>query len=272
VRKREASLRDRSGETAAWRSRPARAGGTVASVIIRIGTSGYGYKEWKGSFYPADLKDAKMLAYYATKLATVEINYTFRQMPTEALLTKWAGDVPDDFRFVLKAPERITHRARLKDAREPTEQLVRVSRVMGPKLGALLFQLPPHAKKDVAVLATFLQELRAMNAPPAAFEFRHPSWHEDDALACLREHGAALCMAETDESAVGGDDLEAPLVSTAPWSYLRLRRTNYTASELAAWAQRVRAQPWTHVYVFLKHEDEGKAGAFALKLREILAV
>ena len=214
-----------------------------------------------------------MLAFYATKLPrTVEINYTFRRLPTEeALLTKWGNDVPDDFTFVLKAPEKITHRAKLKDAREVTEHFVNVARTLGPKLGALLFQLPPHAKKDVGVLATFLADLRAMSGPRAAFEFRHPSWHEPDALACLKEHGAALCMAETDDTAAGADDLEAPLVATASWSYLRLRRTDYTVPELEAWAKRVRAQPWERAFVFMKHEDEGKAGAFALKLKEILA-
>ncbi len=235
---------------------------------VDVGTSGYGYKEWKGSFYPADLRDAKMLAYYATKLTTVEINYTFRRMPTEALLAKWAGDVPADFTFVLKAPERITHRARLRDAREPTETFVRVAKTLGPRLGAVLFQLPPNAKKDVAVLDAFLADLAAMGGPRAAFEFRHPSWLEEDALACLRARGAALCMAETDDSAAS-DDLGAPIVSTADWGYLRLRRTDYSDAELRAWTKRVRAQPWERAFVFLKHEDEGKGGAFAVKLRAL---
>ena len=235
---------------------------------VDVGTSGYGYKEWKGSFYPADLKDRQMLSYYARKLSTVEINYTFRRMPTEALLAKWAGDVPEGFTFVLKAPERITHRAKLEGAREPTEHFVRVARTLGGKLGAVLFQLPPHAKKNVAVLTTFLDELRAMDAPPAAFEFRHPSWLDADALDALRAHGAALCMAETDEATAGDGDLDAPLVATASWSYLRLRRTDYNDAELEAWAKRVRAQPWERAFVFLKHEDEGKAGAFALEIEE----
>jgi uncharacterized protein YecE (DUF72 family) len=239
---------------------------------IDVGTSGYGYKEWKGSFYPADLKDAKMLAYYATKLSTVEINYTFRRMPTESLLTKWAGDVPGGFTFVLKAPERITHRAKLKDAGESTAMFVNTARTMGEKLGALLFQLPPYFKKDTAVLRAFLGELKDLGAPRAAFEFRHPSWLEDDVLAALEEHGAALCMAETDETVAGTDDLDAPLITTAAWSYLRLRRTDYTDAELEAWAKRVKAQPWERAFVFMKHEDEGKAGAFALKLRAILGV
>jgi uncharacterized protein YecE (DUF72 family) len=202
----------------------------------------------------------------------VEINYTFRRMPTPKLLEGWASQVAHapEFTFVLKAPERITHRAKLKDAGETTDAFVSASKTLGPRLGALLFQLPPYAKKDVAVLRTFLTELKE-DAKHAAFEFRHPSWHEDDALAALREHGAALCLAESDDSAAGGDELEAPLVSTADWGYLRLRRTDYSDADLAAWSKRIHAQPWKRVFVFLKHEDEGKGAAFAMKLRQILA-
>jgi uncharacterized protein YecE (DUF72 family) len=240
-------------------------------VQIDIGTSGYGYKEWIGSFYPEGTKAKGMLAYYATKLATVEINYTFRRMPTAALLEGWATQVAHapSFTFVLKAPERITHRAKLKDARETTDAFVSASKALGPRLGALLFQLPPYAKKDVATLTTFLQDLED-DARRAAFEFRHPSWHEEDALAVLRAHGAALCLSESDDTAAG-DELGAPLVSTADWSYLRLRRTDYTDADLAAWSKRLHAQPWKRAFVFLKHEDEGKGAAFAMKLREILA-
>jgi uncharacterized protein YecE (DUF72 family) len=237
---------------------------------IQIGTSGYGYKEWIGSFYPEGTKPKGMLAYYATKLTSVEINYTFRRMPTPALLEGWAAQVahaPDGFTFVLKAPERITHRAKLKDARDTTEAFVSAAKTLGPRLGALLFQLPPYAKKDVATLATFLQDLKD-DARRAAFEFRHPSWHEDDALAVLRAHGAALCLSESDDTAAG-DELEAALVSTADWSYLRLRRTDYSDADLMAWSKRLRAQPWTRAFVFLKHEDEGKGAAFAMKLRAI---
>ena len=240
--------------------------------MMWVGTSGYNYPEWKGSVYPSELPTAKMLPYYAERFPTVEINYTFRRMPTEALLTKWGNDVGAGFTFVLKAPERITHRAKLKEAHEATELFVKTSKVLGDKLGALLFQLPPYFKKDVALLASFLSELRAIDAPRAAFEFRHPSWLEDDALAALKEHGAALCMAETDETVAGTDDLDAPLITTTTWSYLRLRRTDYTDAELEAWAKRVKAQPWERAFVFMKHEDEGKAGAFALKLRAILGV
>ncbi|MGO8997317.1 MAG: DUF72 domain-containing protein [Polyangiaceae bacterium] len=236
---------------------------------IDIGTSGYGYKEWIGTFYPDGLKAKAMLGYYATKLSTVEINYTFRRMPTPKLLEGWASQVPESFTFVLKAPERITHRAKLKDARDTTQAFVTAAKTLGPRLGALLFQLPPYAKKDVGVLRTFLEDLRG--GPLAAFEFRHPSWLEDDALAALREHGAALCLSESDDS-VAGDELRAPLISTADWGYLRLRRTDYSDADLAAWGERLRAQSWSRVFVFLKHEDSGKGPVFAAKLREVLGV
>jgi uncharacterized protein YecE (DUF72 family) len=245
--------------------------GTFAPLmLLHIGTSGYGYKEWVGTFYPAGLKPKAMLAHYATKLDTVEINYTFRRMPTAALLSGWAAQVPESFTFVLKAPERITHRAKLKDAREPTQAFVTAAQTLGPRLGALLFQLPPYAKKDVGVLRTFLEDLRG--GPRAAFEFRHPSWLEDDALAALREHGAALCLSESDDTAAGADELEAPLIATADWGYLRLRRTDYSDADLVAWGKRLRAQPWSRAFVFLKHEDAGKGPIFAAKLRDILGI
>jgi uncharacterized protein YecE (DUF72 family) len=237
-------------------------------VRIDIGTSGYGYKEWIGSFYPVGTKAKGMLAYYASQLLTVEINYTFRRMPTTKLLEGWSTQVPDDFTFILKAPERITHRAKLKDVREMAQSFVSISQTLGPKLGALLFQLPPHAKKEVETLRTFLEDIKG--GPRVAFEFRHPSWMDEDALDTLRSYGAALCLSESDDK-TAGDELEAPLVSTADWSYLRLRRTDYSDADLVAWGKRLRAQAWTRAFVFLKHEDEGKGAAFARRLREILA-
>ncbi|HEY2518130.1 MAG TPA: DUF72 domain-containing protein [Polyangiaceae bacterium] len=236
---------------------------------IQIGTSGYGYKEWLGSFYPKALKPKAMLAYYATKLSTVEINYTFRRMPTVPLLEGWAKQVPETFTFVLKAPERITHRAKLKDVAETAHTFVTTAQTLGPRLGALLFQLPPYAKKDVGVLKSFLEGIQG--GPPAAFEFRHPSWLDEDALDTLRAYGAALCLSESDEQHAG-DELAAPLVSTADWGYLRLRRTDYTDADLAAWGERLRAQTWSRVFVFLKHEDEGKGPLFAAKLKTALGL
>jgi uncharacterized protein YecE (DUF72 family) len=238
-------------------------------VEIQIGTSGYGYKEWLGSFYPAGLKPKAMLAFYATRLSTVEINYTFRRMPTPKLLEGWATQVPASFTFVLKAPERITHRAKLKDAVETTRAFVSAAETLGPRLGALLFQLPPYAKKDTGVLAEFLAGLKG--GPRVAFEFRHPSWLDDDSLALLRAHGAALCLSESDDTHAG-DELNAPLISTTDWGYLRLRRTDYTDADLAAWSERLRAQAWSRAFVFLKHEDEGKGPLFAAKLKTALGL
>ncbi len=234
---------------------------------IDIGTSGYGYKEWIGTFYPPGLKPKAMLAHYATKLSTVEINYTFRRMPTAALLAGWAAQVPESFTFVLKAPERITHRAKLKDAQEPTRSFLSAAHTLGSRRRALNIQHPPYAKKDVGVLRTFLEGLRG--GPRAAFEFRHPSWLEEDSLAALREHGAALCLSESDDAAAG-DELGAPLIATADWGYLRLRRTDYSDADLVAWGKRLRAQSWSRAFVFLKHEDAGKGPIFAAKLIDIL--
>lgn len=236
---------------------------------IDVGTSGYGYKEWLGSFYPPTLKPKAMLAYYAQKLPTVEVNYTFRRMPTAKLLQGWAAQVPESFTFVLKAPQQITHRAKLKDVRELARVFVTTAQTLGPRLGALLFQLPPYAKKDVGGLRAFLEAIGGPNRPRAAFEFRHPSWLDHDALTALGEHGAALCLAESDESALG-DELGAPLISTADWGYLRLRRTDYSDLDLIAWSLRLRAQSWLRAFVFLKHEDAGKGPIFAAKLRAIL--
>jgi uncharacterized protein YecE (DUF72 family) len=189
-------------------------------------------------------------------------------MPTAKLLDGWSQQVPADFTFVLKAPERITHRAKLKDVTEMARAFVSTSQTLGPRLGALLFQLPPYARKDVETLRQFLEDVK--DGPRLAFEFRHPSWLEDDALDVLKSYGAALCLSESDDQAAG-DELEAPLVSTADWSYLRLRRTDYTDADLLAWKQRLHAQSWTRAFVFLKHEDEGKGAAFARRLRELLA-
>ena len=240
---------------------------------VHIGTSGYSYKEWKGTFYPADIKPEGMLAYYATKLSTVEINNTFYRMPSPTVLANWATQVPDDFTFVLKAPQRITHQKKLKNAGEVVESFVTIAHALGKKLGPLLFQLPPFMKKDVETLRAFLAPVAALPEPPkVALEFRHPSWKSDDVHEVMRAHGAALCIAESDDAVVDSNDLEAPLVSTASWGYLRLRRTDYEEADLAAWATRLRAQTWTDAYVFLKHEDEGKGPRFAAKLKTILGV
>jgi len=229
-----------------------------------VGTSGYSYKEWKGSFYPADLPAAKMLPFYASHFGTVEINATFYRMPEEKTLAKWAGEVPDDFTFVLKAPQRITHQKKLTAADADVRHFLDVAGVLGPKLGPLLFQLPPYFRKDTEKLRGLLTLIPRERR--VALEVRHESWVADDVLEVLREHDAALCLSDTDEVA----DPDSLLVPTASWGYLRLRRTEYPGDALADGARRVEAQPWSEAYVFFKHEDEGKGPAFAKRFLSAL--
>jgi uncharacterized protein YecE (DUF72 family) len=213
-----------------------------------VGTSGYAYKEWKGAFYPAKLPADEMLRFYASRLPSVEINNTFYRMPTERVLLDWAEQVPEGFRFVLKAPQRITHYARLKLEDDSLDYFLRTANVMGGRLGPTLFQLPPNFKKDLPRLTEFIAKLP--RTWRAAFEFRHESWFTDDVLEALHGRDIALVAVDDDE---GG----SPLVPTASWGYLRLRRTGYDHAGLAAWAERVRSQPWQEGYVFLKHDEEG---------------
>ncbi len=227
---------------------------------VLAGTSGFSYKEWKGSFYPEDLAAAKMLAYYADRLPAVEINNTFYRMPRPALLEGWAAEVPPGFRFVLKASQRITHFKRLKEAGDEVAYFFGVAAALGERLGPALFQLPPNLKKDLPRLAAFLQTLPA--GARAAFEFRHASWFEDDVFEALRARGAALCVAEDEE-------LATPLVATADWGYLRLRRQDYGDPEVAAWAARVKEQPWGEAYVFFKHEDAGSGPRLAGQMQAL---
>ena len=228
----------------------------------RVGTSGYSYKEWKGTFYPDDLPAARMLPYYAERFETVEINNTFYRMPEAKMLSKWSGEVPERFSFVLKAPQRITHQKKLSEVDDDVRFLLEVASVLGGKLGPLLFQLPPWAKID----AEKLRGLLALIPRPTrvALEFRHGSWMHDEIFALLREHDAALCAADTDET----PDPDRVLVPTASWGYLRLRRTDYPDGALAAWRDRLAAQPWSDAWVFFKHEDEGKGPEFAKRFRD----
>ena len=233
---------------------------------IVVGTSGYSYKEWKGTFYPDDLPAAKMLPYYADRFDTVEINNTFYRMPEARTLERWAGEVPERFVFILKAPQRITHQKRLADVADDVHHFYDVASVLGSKLGPVLYQLPPYAKKDSAKLKDFVRRLPA--GARSAFEFRHESWFDDETYAILREHNAALCAADTDEVA----DPEKVLVPTASWGYIRLRRTEYGDTDLAQWAERVKRQTWDDTFVFFKHEDEGKGPAFARRFTELIGV
>ena len=215
---------------------------------ILAGTSGFSYKEWKGRFYPEDLSADGMLPYYAGRLPAVEINNTFYRLPRESVVEGWAEQVPEAFRFVIKASRRITHFKRLKGAEDETGYLLRTVGLLGERLGAVLFQLPPNMKQDLERLDDFLSGLG--DPGRAAFEFRHASWFCEDTYECLRSYGTALCVADT-------DDEDGAVVSTAPWGYLRLRKADYSEDALADWAGRVRAAGWERAFVFFKHEDDG---------------
>jgi len=234
--------------------------------MVLIGTSGYNYPEWKGSFYPSDLPASKMLPYYAERFATVEINYTFYRMPTARLVAGWCAQVPETFRFTLKAPRRITHDKRLRpgDVADALRAFVTASAELGPRMGALLFQLPPNFKKDLGVLSEFLTLL-----PPranAAFEFRHDSWLSEDVYDCLRARGVALCVADSEKR-------ETPVITTADYAYLRLRDEGYGAADIDRWAETARelSTRCADVFVYFKHEDEGKGAAFGQMMLERLA-
>jgi uncharacterized protein YecE (DUF72 family) len=225
-----------------------------------IGTSGFAYKEWNGTFYPKGLSSSGMLRYYAERFRAVEINNTFFRMPTESVLRQWADDVPEAFRFAIKAPQLITHRKRLKEVGEPVAQLFEVVGALEGRLGPILFQLPPNLKKDLPRLETFL-ELLPKDAR-VAIEFRHPSWFEDDVFETLRLRGAALCIAH-------GEEVDTPPVATAGWGYLRLRQVTYTDAELQEWERFIRAQSWSDAFVFFKHEDTGTGPTLARGLGEL---
>lgn len=227
---------------------------------LLTGTSGFAYREWKGSFYPDDLPASAMLRFYAARFPAVEINNTFRRMPEEDVLRNWTEQVPEDFTFALKAPQQITHHRRLKDADEPVEQFVRMAATLGGRLGPMLFQLPPNMKKDMERLTSFLPLLPA--GARAAFEFRHASWFDEEVYDALRAHGAALCIAH-------GEVVDTPPVATAGWGYLRLRQVTYEDGDLESWVGTVRAQPWTDAFVFFKHEDTGSGPRLARRFAEL---
>lgn len=222
------------------------------------GTSGFSYKEWKGHFYPADLADKKMLHFYSRQLTTVEINNTFYRMPRSEVMAGWAEQVPDGFRFVVKASQRITHRARLREAGELVSYLWSAARHLGEHLGPLLFQLPPNFKKESERLEAFLAELP--EGCRAAFEFRHDSWDDDGVDELLRGAGAARVVSDASG--------EPRMTATADWGYLRLRADDYSEQELDAWAARLHASDWREAFVFFKHEgDRGPEWARALAER-----
>ena len=226
-----------------------------------LGTSGFAYPEWKGVFYPEDLKNDGMLGFYAGRFPSVEVNYTFRRHPAEKTLERWAAETPEGFRFTLKAHQRITHTRRLRDADESVSMFLDRARLLGERLGTILFQLPPTFHYDREALEGFLGYL-----PPVtryAFEFRHPSWEE--ARGLLSDQGAAWVTAETDDQAPSA-------MSWEPFGYLRLRKEEYTDQELKVWADRIGQAlgDGRDVYVYLKHEDKGAGPRFAERLRELI--
>jgi uncharacterized protein YecE (DUF72 family) len=230
---------------------------------IWIGTSGYNYPEWRGSFYPETMPAAKMLPYYAARFPTVEINYTFYRTPTEKILDGWNKATPDLYKLTLKAPKRITHDARLRDCGDRVRQFLETAATLGPKLGALLFQLPPNLKKDLALFDAFLDTF-----PPrvcAAFEFRHDSWLDEDVYARLRARNLALCVADSER-------MSTPVEVTADYGYFRLRDEGYTPDHIARWADTIRDKTARcgDVFVYFKHEAAGKGPEFGRMLMQQL--
>jgi uncharacterized protein YecE (DUF72 family) len=230
--------------------------------ILLAGTSGYSYKEWLGHFYPDKLPASEMLRNYAEHFSTVEINNTFYRMPAESMLAQWVQQVPDRFRFTLKAPRRITHEQRLLESESNVAEFLRRAEVLGDKLGALLFQLPPYLKKDLPRLRDFLALLPS--GREIAFEFRNASWQDDEVYETLSGRGASLCVTDTDEG-------DTPFVATSDCGYVRLRRTHYDDPELEAWAAQIAAKKLPKTYVYFMHEDEALGTRFARRLNEAWA-
>ena len=226
-----------------------------------VGTSGYSYKEWKGSFYPEKLPAKEMLSYYSERLSTVEINNTFYRMPQKSMLETWKGQVTKNFRFSLKAPQRLTHFKRLKEVEQETNYFLETASVLEDQLGVVLYQLPPNMKKDMERLENFVKSLPAQ--PRSAFEFRHPTWFDDDVLEVLRSRNQALCISDTDDLPVTHID------KTADWGYLRLRRVNYSEEDLRNWLDQIGKQEWNEAFVFFKHEDEGTGPKLAAQFLQL---
>jgi uncharacterized protein YecE (DUF72 family) len=224
---------------------------------VMVGTSGFAFKEWKGPFYPSDLKNDAMLGYYASRYPTVEINNTFYRLPKEHVLADWASQVHDQFTFSIKASQRITHYARLKaGAADALGFLLKNTEALGARLGPILFQLPPNLQKDIDRLRAFLELLPAERR--FTIEFRHESWFDDEVFSALRERDVALCVAESEE-------FQGVNVATATWGYLRLHRQDYTDEMLAEWQRSLAAHSWKDAYVFFKHDYIDGAGPLAVE-------
>jgi uncharacterized protein YecE (DUF72 family) len=230
---------------------------------IWIGTSGFQYSEWRGSFYPEDLATAKMLPFYAERFDTTEINYTFRRIPAQKTIDNWKAQTPEKFRLALKAPQKITHWSKLRDCTDTLEYFLKIAAGLGERLGPVLFQLPPSFQKEVDVLSSFLRELPSIRA---AFEFRHDSWFDEEIFDLLRSRNIALCIADT-------DTIATPRKITADYGYLRLRREDYAKTDIERWADFIREQQanWTDAFVYFKHEESGIGPKLAQQMMELLA-
>ena len=227
-----------------------------------VGTSGYSFSEWKGHFYPEKLPQKQMLRYYAERFSTVEINNTFHKFPSASVVTGWADQVPESFRFVLKARQSITHFRRLQNAQSQIDDFLNLASLLGERQGPILFQLPPNFKQDVPRLEGFLKYVGGR--AKLALEFRHESWFDDATFACLRNHSAALCVADA-------EGLPTPeLVRTATWGYVRLREEGYTDKNLRKWVQRINSADWDDIFVFFKHEDAGAGPRMATRFLELV--
>ena len=224
---------------------------------LYVGTSGYSYKEWKGSFYPEALPAKEMLSYYASRLHAVELNNTFYRMPQPSMIESWKAQVPENFRFSVKAPQSITHFRRLNNAGSQTQQILKTVAALEDRLGAVIFRLPENMKKDLKRLEMFLKELPADT--PAVFDFRHPTWFDDDVVELLRGQKAVFCVSDIE------DLPESYAYKTADWGYVRLRRVKYSDADLKTWIKRIKAQKWKDTYVFFKHEDEGTGPKLAAR-------
>src|SRR5215472_8409136 len=227
-----------------------------------IGTSGFQYSEWKGNFYPEDLPTAKMLPFYAERFSTTEINYTFHRIPAQKTIENWKAQTPAEFRFALKAPQKITHWSKLRDCSDTLEYFCKVVTGLEDRLGPVLFQLPPTFKKDADVLSSFLREFPHMRA---AFEFRHESWFDDEIFDLLTSRNIALCIADTDAIAT-------PKKITAAYGYLRLRREDYQKNDIERWAEFVREHRsnWENAFIYFKHEGSGIGPKLARQMIELL--
>lgn len=232
-------------------------------MAIWVGTSGYNYPEWRGSFYPEKFPTSKMLPYYAERFSTVEINYTFYRMPNAKTIDGWNAETPDGFAFALKASKRVTHDARLKDVADPLRYFFETAKALGPKLGPVLFQLPPYFRKDLDRLGGVLALLPA--GLRAAFEFRHESWFDDEVYALLKARNTALCLVDSEKGTT-------PVVATADFGYFRLRDEGYAADELKRWAEDVKrlSTGWQDTFIYFKHEESGMGPALAQEFRTLL--